>query len=186
MVRKPSRLASVCRRLAGSWIAGLALTAGRGSARSAGTTDALKTEVVIPDSTKNGADLILAARAARQFHDYSVGFRAGLKIKRNSLPIVGAAGRWRRSYQRGIVRRVNNQNQWRSPTDQFLSTQIKLEMILRVGRNHDRLSHWNSVEFIGRHENDAQASVAAMRDGVDADPRLRFRSDHPVKALRVC
>src|SRR5260370_10347344 len=104
MVRKPSRLASVCRRLAGSWIAGLALTAGRGSARSAGTTDALKTEVVIPESAKDGTDLILAARCAGQFHYYSIGFRAGLKIKRNSLPVVGAAGRRRRVNQHCIVR----------------------------------------------------------------------------------
>src|SRR5436190_6136501 len=106
MVKKPSRLASVCRRLGCSRFAGLAFSADRGSARSAGSAAAFKAEVVIPDSAKNGTDLILATRAAGQFHDNSIGFWTGLEIKRNSLPIVGAAARRRRANQHSIVRCV--------------------------------------------------------------------------------
>ena len=166
-------------------VAGLALTAGRGSERSAGTAAALKTEVVIPDSAKDGTNLILATRCAGQFHDYSIVFRAGPEIKRNSLPIVGAAGRRQRVNQHCIVRRVNNGYQRRGAAGQLFGAQVTLEMILRVGRDHDRLGHGNSQSLVRRWIGVALSSDQPQSITVDAGRNDRAGADSTAAVARA-
>src|SRR5262249_6924604 len=116
MVRNTSRLANVCRRwfLLSFWI-GLAVIRSRASSRRAGTADALKTDVVIPDSAKNRTDFFrIATSTAYESDRDPVGIWLGFEFERCLLPVVGALRRRFGSCEPSAIDFVRNHDGRRS------------------------------------------------------------------------
>src|SRR5574341_2170777 len=89
MVRNASRLASVCLRLTTVAVISFAGTSGRAWSRTTGCATALESEVVIPNSTEDGASIADRARQAPDHHDDAIAVFC-LEVKPDFLPIVYA------------------------------------------------------------------------------------------------
>src|SRR6267378_6042896 len=137
MVRKASRLASVCRRLPRSDVAGLAFDIAGVSA--AGSADALKIEVVIPHRAKDWTDLRLATRGATESDRYTIMTGVRGEIESSLLPVVRSGWQGFRRRQHVSVHRVANSQDRCTDSDQTFSARVVFEPILSARFDGQRL-----------------------------------------------